>query len=78
MFRPMRTLSAHDLAGNSPSGAEPREPDLRHVEAWIFDLDNTLYPPGSDILKVAEGRIRGFIENRFGLAPDEAHRLQKA
>ena len=74
----MRTLSAHDLAGNSPSGAEPREPDLRHVEAWIFDLDNTLYPPGSDILKVAEGRIRGFIENRFGLAPDEAHRLQKA
>ena len=74
----MRTLSTQDLVGNSPSGADPRGPDLRHVENWIFDLDNTLYPPGSEILRVAEGRIRRFIQDRFGLDPDEAHRLQKA
>jgi putative hydrolase of the HAD superfamily len=78
MFRPMRTLSTQDLVGNSPYPAEAPGPDFRHIEGWIFDLDNTLYPPGSEILRVAEGRIRQFIGDRFGLEPDAAHRLQKA
>lgn len=55
----------------------PLRPDFTHVKAWIFDLDNTLYPHGSKVLLEAEQRICRFIENHFGLSRDEAWRLQK-
>ena len=56
--------------------AEPR-PDLRHVETWIFDLDNTLYPPGTEFMALIEGRIKDFVARQTGLPPDEAWDLQK-
>jgi putative hydrolase of the HAD superfamily len=66
-----------ELAGTAQAdGACPR-PDFRHVEVWIFDLDNTLYPHGSQVLIEAEQRICRFIEKQFGLSPAEAFKLQK-
>jgi putative hydrolase of the HAD superfamily len=59
-----------------PKGASSR-PDFSHVDAWLFDLDNTLYPFGSQVLIDAEARICRFIEERFGLPSSEAWRLQK-
>lgn len=28
--------------------------DLRHIRSWVFDLDNTLYPPETQFLKQVE------------------------
>jgi putative hydrolase of the HAD superfamily len=51
--------------------------DLAHVETWIFDLDNTLYPPGSEFVALIEGRMTDFIAGRTGLPRQEARALQK-
>lgn len=62
--------------------AEPVSPtelgaDLRHVRSWIFDLDDTLYPPERQILKRVSERIGHFMVRTTGLPPDEAKALQK-
>lgn len=55
---------------------EPR-PDLRHVETWLFDLDNTLYPVESGFMRDIERRITDFVVKVTGLAREDAFRLQK-
>ncbi len=52
-------------------------PDLSHVDVWIFDLDNTLYPPGSEFMTLMEGRMTEFVARETGLPRDEARALQK-
>lgn len=52
-------------------------PDLSHVEHWVFDLDNTLYPPECEFMALVEGRINAFVVRESGLPPDEALALQK-
>ena len=51
--------------------------DLRHVRSWLFDLDDTLYPPERQILKRVSARIGEFMVRATGLPPDEARALQK-
>jgi putative hydrolase of the HAD superfamily len=51
--------------------------DLSHVDIWIFDLDNTLYPPGSEFMALMEGRMTDFVARETGLPRDEARALQK-
>jgi putative hydrolase of the HAD superfamily len=51
--------------------------DLRHVETWLFDLDNTLYPLDSGLAALMEPRITEFVMELTGLPRDEAHGLQK-
>ena len=62
--------------------AEPVQPteigaDLRHVRSWIFDLDDTLYPPERQILKRVSERIGQFMVRATGLPLEEARALQK-
>jgi len=62
--------------------AEPVQPtelgaDLRHVRSWIFDLDDTLYPPERQILKRVSERIGQFMVRTTGLPLEEARALQK-
>jgi putative hydrolase of the HAD superfamily len=57
--------------------ALPEHADLRHVETWLFDLDNTLYPADSGFMKQVEGRMTAFVAEVAGLPPDEAYALQK-
>ena len=52
-------------------------PDLRHVEVWLFDLDNTLYPPETEIMELIEKKMTAFVARETGLAPAEALALQK-
>jgi putative hydrolase of the HAD superfamily len=54
------------------------EPDFRHVEAWIFDLDNTLYRADTDLFAQIDMRMGAYVARLLDLAPDEAKRLQKA
>ncbi|MEW5683558.1 MAG: pyrimidine 5'-nucleotidase [Pseudomonadota bacterium] len=52
--------------------------DLRHVDTWLFDLDNTLYPAESGFMAAIVDRMTDFVERVTGLPRDEAYRLQKA
>jgi putative hydrolase of the HAD superfamily len=51
--------------------------DLTHIETWLFDLDNTLYPAESEYMALIEGRMTDFVERETGLPRDEARALQK-
>ncbi len=53
-------------------------PDLRHVENWIFDLDNTLYPAECALFSQIDARMTDYVRNRLAMPHDEARRLQKA
>lgn len=48
-----------------------------HVETWIFDLDNTLYPPSCRLFELIDQRMMMFIANRFGIDGLSARALQK-
>jgi putative hydrolase of the HAD superfamily len=52
-------------------------PTLKHARYWVFDLDNTLYPPGCDLFRQVDLRMREFIARHFDIGLDEAFRLQK-
>ena len=51
--------------------------DLTHVETWLFDLDNTLYPAECEYMALIEGRMTDFVERETGLPREEARALQK-
>ena len=47
------------------------------IDAWVFDLDNTLYPSDSDLWPNIDKRITLFLMARFGLDGLSARALQK-
>ena len=51
--------------------------DLSHVDTWLFDLDNTLYPVESGFMGQVEVRMTDFVAKVTGLPRDEAYALQK-
>jgi putative hydrolase of the HAD superfamily len=51
--------------------------DLRHVDTWLFDLDNTLYPVESGFMDDIVNRMTDFVEEVTGLPRPEAFKLQK-
>ncbi|MEO1135053.1 MAG: pyrimidine 5'-nucleotidase [Pseudomonadota bacterium] len=53
-------------------------PDLKHVENWVFDLDNTLYAAECRLFSQIDARMTAFIRNRLDLVHDDARRLQKS
>jgi putative hydrolase of the HAD superfamily len=52
-------------------------PALAHVEAWIFDLDNTLYPASADLFGLIDKRMTAYVGRVLGLPPEEAYKAQK-
>ena len=48
-----------------------------HVETWVFDLDNTLYPHHVNLWQQVDVRIRDFVANYLKISPEEAFRIQK-
>ncbi|MES2033297.1 MAG: pyrimidine 5'-nucleotidase [Pseudomonadota bacterium] len=52
--------------------------DLAHIDTWLFDLDNTLYPVETEFMTLIEGRMTDFMETHTGLPRDEARAIQKA
>ena len=43
-----------------------------HVETWVFDLDNTLYPPAARLFDQIEARMTGYLMRTLGVEPAEA------
>ena len=52
-------------------------PDLGHIDCWVFDLDNTLYPAACDLFSQVDRRMGSFIAEALSLPPDAARALQK-
>jgi len=50
---------------------------FRHVRAWVFDLDNTLYPPQAWLFDQIEVRMTAFVMTSLGVERAEADRLRK-
>ncbi len=51
--------------------------DLAHIDVWLFDLDNTLYPLETGFMRQIEDRMTDFMERFTGLPRDEARAIQK-
>ena len=51
--------------------------ELAHVETWIFDLDNTLYPARSNLFARIDARITAYVGRLLDVDPVEARRVQK-
>ena len=51
--------------------------DLSHVQTWVFDMDDTLYPREQGLMRLVQARINAYVVEAVGLNPDEASVLQR-
>jgi putative hydrolase of the HAD superfamily len=49
-----------------------------HVRVWVFDLDNTLYPPSARLFDQIELRMTDWVSRTLGLPAAEANALRDA
>ena len=52
-------------------------PALSHVDSWIFDLDNTLYPAKADLFALIDVKMGEYIQGLLGCDPVLARETQK-
>ncbi|HMO74474.1 MAG TPA: pyrimidine 5'-nucleotidase [Sphingopyxis sp.] len=52
-------------------------PRLIDIDTWIFDLDNTLYPPSAQLFDLIDERMGAFIMRLLNVDAGEARRVQK-
>jgi putative hydrolase of the HAD superfamily len=67
-------------ARDAAAGTAPVPRDLIRfapVDAWVFDLDNTLYPRHVNLFSQVDARIRAYVARLLNLSPEEAQRVQK-
>jgi len=59
------------------SNKEKLAADFAHVETWVFDLDNTLYPHHANLWEQVDNRITTWMANFYGVDGLSARGLQK-
>ncbi|OAN79838.1 pyrimidine 5'-nucleotidase [Sulfitobacter sp. EhC04] len=47
-----------------------------HVDAWVFDLDHTLYPPSAGLFALIEVRMTAWVMRTLNVQEAEADRLR--
>lgn len=57
--------------------APTRSRAFAHVDTWVFDLDNTLYPHHVNLWQQVDARIGAYIGNFLNVDSVEARRIQK-
>ncbi len=55
---------------------KPSRP-FAHVDTWVFDLDNTLYPHHVNLWQQVDARIGEFVAGWLKVSAAEARRIQK-
>ena len=50
--------------------------DFSHVGTWVFDLDNTLYPPSANLFGQMEPRMTDWVIRVTGTNREEADRIR--
>lgn len=53
------------------------KPQFHHVTTWVFDLDNTLYPPRYRLFDQIEVRMTAWVMQALGVTRPEADRLRQ-
>ena len=53
-------------------------PGFDHIDTWIFDLDNTLYPASCNLFAQVDHRMGSYIAKYLGVPYEHARHLQKA
>lgn len=48
-----------------------------HIRTWIFDLDNTLYPPAVRLFDQIEVKMSAYVRHHLGVSRAEADRLRR-
>ncbi len=48
-----------------------------HIDSWVFDLDNTLYPHHVNLWQQVDARIGEFVSSWLNITREEARALQK-
>ncbi len=48
------------------------------IDTWLFDLDNTLYPPSAALFPRIDVKMGQFIQKLLGVDAEQARRVQKA
>ena len=48
-----------------------------HIDTWVFDLDNTLYPHHANLWQQVDARIGEFVSEWLKVSREEARRIQK-
>jgi putative hydrolase of the HAD superfamily len=52
--------------------------DFQHVDTWVFDLDNTLYPPHMRLFDQIDRKMTDFVMRITGVGPTQADHLRKS
>src|SRR6056297_4128249 len=55
--------------------AMPKQ-DFTHVETWVFDLDNTLYPPSARLFDQIEAKMSSYVMREIGLDRETADHMR--
>ena len=50
--------------------------DFTHISTWVFDLDNTLYPPEMRLFDQIETRMTAFVMKALGVDAPQADHLR--
>jgi putative hydrolase of the HAD superfamily len=50
---------------------------VAHIDTWIFDLDNTLYPASASLFPQIDRKMGRYIQQLLGVGADEARAVQK-
>lgn len=53
-----------------------KDPRFSHVDTWVFDLDNTLYPPQVRLFDQIEQRMTAWVMRSLGVDHDRANHLR--
>jgi putative hydrolase of the HAD superfamily len=67
------------MTAASPASPTAQAPPrvFAHIDTWVFDLDNTLYPHHLNLWQQVDERIRNYIASFLGTTRDDAFRKQK-
>src|SRR5689334_15067131 len=74
---PMEGANIVKNSGSRIETGPDSRPDFRHVENWIFDLDNTLYCADNGIFAQIESRMTDYVERLLKLPRQAARAVQK-
>jgi putative hydrolase of the HAD superfamily len=74
---PQGEASADALQRPAPRAEALPARVIEHIDTWVFDLDNTLYPPDCDLWPKIDQRIMLYIGFLFGLDGMSSRALQK-
>lgn len=55
-----------------------KDPALGHVNTWVFDLDNTLYPADAAVMSQVEARMTEFVMQLTNEDWETARKIQKS